>query len=130
MKKILAIFVLSVSLLVGGIVLIDIKKTVPQSDVSKKEKKSMFKETNDPIMLEDNFQSGLEKWKIAINDSENCTNLDTDTISQRVHVVDGNTHFIIPLNLYNPPQTLDYRFLPCILQSLLLSQLNFLPFQV
>ncbi|MFJ8531711.1 polysaccharide lyase [Bacillus sp. NPDC094106] len=89
MKKILAIFVLSVSLLVGGIVLVDIKKTMTQSDVSKKEKKSKFKEANDPIMLEDNFQSGLEKWKIAINDSENRTSLDTDTIAQRVHIVDA-----------------------------------------
>ncbi|MBJ8105889.1 polysaccharide lyase [Bacillus cereus group sp. N8] len=89
MKKIIAIFVLSVSLLVAGIVLVDIKKTVTQSDVSKKEKKSMYKEVNDPIILEDNFQSGLEKWKIAINEPENRINLDTDTISQRVHIVDA-----------------------------------------
>ncbi|MFD3448255.1 polysaccharide lyase [Microbacteriaceae bacterium 4G12] len=89
MKKILAISVLSVSLLVGGIVLVNRKETVTQSDISKKEKKPNFKETNDSIMLEDNFQSGLEKWKIAINDSENRTNLDTDTITQRVHVVNA-----------------------------------------
>lgn len=89
MKKILAIFVLSVSLLVAGIVLVDIKKTVNQSNVSKKEKESKFKEVNDPIILKDNFQSGLEKWKIAINDQENRMKLDTDTISQRARVVDA-----------------------------------------
>lgn len=89
MKKILAIFVLSVSLLVAGIVLVDIKKTVNQSNVSKKEKESKFKEVNDPIILKDNFQSGLEKWKIAINDPENRMKLDTDTISQRARVVDA-----------------------------------------
>ncbi|EOP68905.1 polysaccharide lyase [Bacillus cereus] len=89
MKKILAISVLSVSLLVGGIVWVDIKKTVTQSGISKKEEKSKFKETNDSIMLEDSFQSGLEKWRIAINDSESRTNLDTDTITQRLHVVDA-----------------------------------------
>ncbi|WP_439873494.1 polysaccharide lyase [Bacillus mycoides] len=60
-----------------------------QSDISKKEKKSTFKEVNNPIILEDNFQSGLEKWKIAINDPESRINLDTDTISQHVHIVDA-----------------------------------------
>ncbi|WP_264448417.1 polysaccharide lyase [Bacillus cereus] len=87
MKKILAISVLSVGLLVGGIVLVDRRETVTQSDISKKEKK--FKKINDPIMLEDSFQSGLEKWKISINDPENPNNLDTETIMQRVHVVDA-----------------------------------------
>lgn len=89
MKKILAISVLFVSLLVGGIVLIDRKETVTQSDISKKEKKFKFKETNDSIMLEDNFQSGLEKWKVAINDTENRSKLDIDTITQRVQIVDA-----------------------------------------
>lgn len=89
MKKILAICILFVSLLVVGIVFVDIKKTVKQSDVSKKEKNSTFKEINNPIILEDNFQSGLEKWKIAINDAESRMNLDTDTISRRVHIVDA-----------------------------------------
>ncbi|MEH7462238.1 polysaccharide lyase [Bacillus thuringiensis] len=89
MKKILVLFVLFVSLLVGGMVLIDRKETVTQSDISKKEKKFKFKETNDSIMLEDNFQSGLEKWKVAINDTENRSKLDTDTIMQRVQIVDA-----------------------------------------
>lgn len=61
-KKFL-LFVLSVSLLVGGIVLVDIKKTMTRSDVSKREKKSKFKEANVPIMLKDNFQSRLENFK-------------------------------------------------------------------
>ncbi|WP_217563206.1 polysaccharide lyase [Paenibacillus sp. GbtcB18] len=89
MKKILAICILFVSFLVVGIVFVDIKKTVTQSDVSKQEKNSTFKEINNPIILEDNFQSGLEKWKIAINDPESRMNLDTDTISRRVHIVDA-----------------------------------------
>ncbi|HDX9578072.1 TPA: polysaccharide lyase [Bacillus pseudomycoides] len=89
MKKIFAISVLFVSLLVGGIVLIDRKETATQPYISKKEEKSKFKEANDSIMLEDNFQSGLEKWKVAINDTENRSKLDTDTITQRVHIVDA-----------------------------------------
>ncbi|WP_018782909.1 MULTISPECIES: polysaccharide lyase [Bacillus] len=89
MKKILAISFLFVSLLVGGIVLVNRKETVTQPYISKKEKKPKLKETNNSIMLEDIFQSGLEKWKIAINDSENRTNLDIDTITQRVHVVNA-----------------------------------------
>ncbi|PFW77406.1 hypothetical protein COL27_25440 [Bacillus sp. AFS075960] len=83
MKKILSICVL----FVVSMVLTKQRETMAQSEISKNEKK--FKETNDAIMFKDSFQSGLQKWKIAINNPEDRVNLDNNTITQRVRVVDA-----------------------------------------
>ncbi|MGD8191595.1 polysaccharide lyase [Brevibacillus ginsengisoli] len=71
MKKFFVLSVLITSLLVSSIAMVSAKELASH------------------IMVQDNFQSGLGQWKVAINAAEDRAGLDADTVTQRVQVVDA-----------------------------------------